>query len=223
VLEESLSKQGMINVIVGAKTQEPRWLTPHNARVALNNGVMTWDFASDDDPHVVLAAAGDYMTKEMLAAIDTVKNEKPELRLRFVNIMVIGCNCLGSSNAPISLPDFNDLFTEDKPVILNFHGYPETLKSIVYNYTEYPRRFVVHGYSEVGSTTTPFDMHVRNNTDRWHLAIEIFEAASEQGLLSRDETEQLIIKYRNKIDENIAYIKQHGLDLPEVDEWQWNR
>lgn len=223
VLEQSLSSQSMINVIVAAKTQEPRWLTPETAREGLRSGAMIWDFASDEEPDVVLAAAGDYMVKEALAAVDIVKTEKPHLKLRFVNIMALSCNRLGTSNAPLSLPEFHDIFTQDKPIICNFHGYPETLKSIIYNYSEHPKRFTVHGYTEVGSTTTPFDMHVRNNTDRWHLAIEVFEAAAVNGLISNEECEHLVIKYRNKIDENVAYIKQHGLDMPEIDQWQWNR
>ena len=223
VLEKCLSEHSMINVIVAAKTQEPRWLTSQGARQALRSGVMIWDFASDDDPQLVFAAAGDYLVKEALAAMDILKTEKPDIRLRFVNILSLSSNKLGSANHPISVPEFHDLFTNDKQVICNFHGYPDTLKSIIYNYSEHPKRFSIHGYTENGSTTTPFDMHVRNRTSRYDLAIEAFELASQQELIAREEADGLIVKYRNKIDENIAFIKQHGIDLPEIDSWQWNR
>jgi xylulose-5-phosphate/fructose-6-phosphate phosphoketolase len=223
VLEKCLSSNTMINVIVAAKTQEPRWLTPVDAREALRSGVTVWNFASDESPQIVLAAAGDYLVKEALAAIDIIKNEKPDLRLRFVNIMTLSSNGLGQAGDIITNEEFHEIFTNDQPVICNFHGYPETLKSIIYNYSEHPKRFTIHGYCENGSTTTPFDMHVRNRTSRYDLAIETFERARDLGLISREETEFLVIKYRNKIDENVAYIKQHGVDLPEIDIWQWKR
>ena len=165
----------MINVIVAAKTQEPRWLTPLQSRDTLRSGVAVWDFASDNDPHIVLAAAGDYLTREVLAAIDLAKTEMPDLRLRFVNIISLSSTGLGAAENKLNQEEFDSIFTKDQPVICNFHGYPETLKSIVYDYTDSPKRFIIHGYSENGSTTTPFDMHVRNHTDRYDLVIDIFE------------------------------------------------
>jgi len=158
-----------------------------------------------------------------LAAIDIVKSDRPDLRLRFVNIMALSSSGLGCSGMSITQTEFDELFTSDKPVICNFHGFPETLKSILYNYADPPKRINVHGYIENGSTTTPFDMHVRNHTSRYDLAIEVFEKAEEQGLLTRHEADELVIKYRDKIDENTTYIKRHGLDLPEIDAWQWKR
>lgn len=223
VLEKCLSSHSMINVIVAAKTQEPRWLTPIKARETLRSGVSVWDFASDENPDIVLTAAGDYLTKEALAAIDIVKTEKPHIKLRFVNIVSCSCSGLGEAGYILSQEEFYEMFTEDKPVICNFHGYPETMKSIIYDYTESPKRFCIHGYSENGSTTTPFDMHVRNRTSRYDLAIEAFEKANDQGLLTREEAEELVFKYRNKIDDNTNYIKQNGIDLPEIDAWQWTR
>jgi xylulose-5-phosphate/fructose-6-phosphate phosphoketolase len=223
VLEESLSSNSMINVIVAAKTQEPRWLNSTQARQAVNSGVMIWDFASDDNPDIVLAAAGDYLTKESLAALDIIKTELPDLRIRFVNIMTLSPHALGSSNAPMSVNEFHDIFTQNKIVVCNFHGYPETLKSIVYDYSDNPKRFSVHGYVENGSTTTPFDMHVRNKTSRYDLAIDVFDRLNEEGLISQELSDQLVTKYKNKIDDNTYYIIQHGIDLPEIDEWLWKR
>ena len=223
VLEHCLSTPNMINIICAGKTLEPRWLTPVQARQQLRSGIATWDFASDDDPQIVFAAAGDYLVKEALAAIDIVKTEAPEIRMRYVNIMSLTTCGLGGSGICVTQMEFEEIFTADKPVIVNFHGYPETLKSILFNYADNPRRFSVRGYIESGSTTTPFDMHVRNKTSRYDLAIEAFERAAEQETISREQADALIVKYRDKIDHNTSHIKQHGIDLPEIDEWQWNR
>jgi len=223
VLEQSLSSTNQINIIVAGKTLEPRWLTPHQARNELRQGVSIWDFASDDDPQVVLSAAGDYMVKEALAAIDLVKNERPELRLRFVNIMTLTSCGLGTSGMCVSSNEFEQLYTSDKPIVFNFHGYPETLKSILFNYVNDPRRASIHGYVENGSTTTPFDMHVRNRTSRYDLVINVFEQAARTGALAREDADNLIGKYRGKIEENTAYIKENGVDKPEIDAWQWSR
>ncbi|MBC7943092.1 phosphoketolase family protein [Candidatus Saccharibacteria bacterium] len=223
VLEQCLSSTDKINIIVAGKTLEPRWLTPHEARNQLRQGLSIWEFASDDDPHIVMSAAGDYMVKETLAAIDLVKNDRPDIRLRFVNIMSLTSCGLGASGLCITSSEFESIYTSDKPIIINFHGYPETLKSILFRYVNDPRRCIVHGYVESGSTTTPFDMHVRNKTSRYDLVIDVFTRARDQGVISQDDADGLIMKYRNKIEENTGYIKENGIDLPEIDAWQWNR
>lgn len=222
VLEHCLSTTRQINVIVGGKTLEPRWLTPALAKNELQTGLMIWDFASDDNPDVVLAAAGDYLTKEALAAISIVKAEWPDIRLRFVNILSLTSCGLGQGGTCLTHEGFSQYFTPDKPVICNFHGYPETLKAIIFDYiSSSPQRFTIHGYVESGSTTTPFDMHVRNNTSRYHLAIEVFEKMATSGRMPYEEARHIIEKYKGKIDENTARIKTLGLDLPEIEEWQW--
>jgi xylulose-5-phosphate/fructose-6-phosphate phosphoketolase len=223
VLEECLSSHSSINVICAAKTLEPRWLSVLHARGALQSGAEVWDFASDWDPQFVMVAVGDYMVKETLAAIDIVKTELPKLKMRFVNIMALSPGSIGTSHAVLSKEAFHDIFTADKSVICNFHGYPETIKSILYNYSSSSERINVHGYIEEGSTTTPFDMHVRNHTSRYHLANEVFEKAADQQLISEEQAKSLIMKYRGKIDENTFYIKKHGVDLPEIDQWRWKR
>ncbi len=224
VLNYCLSATRQINIIVAGKTLEPRWLTPELAGKALQSGIMTWDFASDDNPDVVLTAAGDYLTKEALAAIDLAKQEWPDIRLRFVNILSL-TNCgLGRGGMCLTHEGFNDYFTPDKPVICNFHGYPETLKAIVFDYiASSPQRFSIHGYIENGSTTTPFDMHVRNGTSRYHLLIEAFQKVAATGRLPYEEAEHIIKKYQQKIEDNTSYIKEHGVDMPEIEAWQWTR
>jgi xylulose-5-phosphate/fructose-6-phosphate phosphoketolase len=226
VLEHMLGTTKKINVMVAGKTQEPRWLTTELAQKQLKDSIMTWDFASDPNPDVVLVGIGDYPTKEVLAAISLSKSEWPDARLRCVNINSLtssgSSHGLGLSGNYISESEFNRQFTADKPVICNFHGYPETLKSILFNYAVDPRRFDIRGYLEQGSTTTPFDMHVRNLTSRYHLLIAIFERLAASNRIPKETAQHIIIKYQKKIVENTEYIKIHGIDMPELDSWTWN-
>jgi len=221
VLERMLSSTKQINVLVAGKTLEPRWLTPHVAKENLEKGMMVWDWASDDDPDIIISGVGDYLTKEALAAIKIVKQEASDIRLRFVNIMGLSPKGIGTSENPVSKEFFNECFTEDKPVICNFHGYPQTLKQALFDYAQDKDRFSVHGYSESGSTTTPFDMHVRNETSRYHLAIEVFEKTAMEGRLPREHAESLIHKYQQKLHDHREFIKQHGVDPDEIENWQW--
>ncbi len=221
VLAHTMATVKQINIIVAGKTQEPRWLTPALAQKQLESGLMTWDFASDDDPDVVMAGAGDYPMKEVMAAIDLVKQERQDIRIRCVNISSLTSCGLGRGGMCVPQAGFEERFTADKPVICNFHGYPETLKAILFNYTHHPDRFDIRGYIESGSTTTPFDMHVRNRTSRYHLVMAVFEKLAHTGRLSEDEAQPIIAKYQQKIDENTEYIKVNGIDLPEIDAWVW--
>ena len=220
-LEHMLGSVRQINVLVAGKTQEPRWLTSELAKKQLEAGLMTWDFASDAGPDVVLAGAGDYPMKEVMAAIDFIKQEWPELKVRCVNISSLTSCGLGRGGLCVDQMAFEEHFTKDKPVICNFHGYPETLKSILFNYTHHPERFDIRGYIESGSTTTPFDMHVRNRTSRYHLVMAVFERLTRSGRLPGDQTAEIIQKYQQKLNENTEYIKVHGIDLPEIDAWTW--
>ncbi|PJE65354.1 phosphoketolase [Candidatus Saccharibacteria bacterium CG10_big_fil_rev_8_21_14_0_10_47_8] len=223
-LEHCLTTTRHINIIVAGKTLEPRWLTPELAKKELETGLATWNFASDDNPDVVLTAAGDYLTKEALAAVSIVKQDCPNIRVRFVNIMSLTSCGLGRGGTCLTHEGFNMLFTPDKPVIGNFHGYPETLKAIIFDYIgSSPQRFSIHGYIESGSTTTPFDMHVRNRTSRYHLAIEVFEKMSTTGRIPYEEAQHITKKYEQKITDNTAFIKKNGVDMPEIDAWQWTR
>lgn len=225
VLERSLASRKEINVICAAKTVEPRWMTPDFARQGIEQGAMVWDFASDQDPQIIFSAAGEYLVKESLAAIDLIKQELPDVRSRFVNIMALTAGAIGSAGNKVSVEKFEELYTTDKPVIFNFHGYPETLKSIVFDYLDGSdsKRIEVHGYVENGSTTTPFDMHVRNQTSRYDLAISAYNQLARTSQISWDSANQLIEKMNQKIAENTEYIKHNGLDLEEIDAWQWTR
>lgn len=225
VLEHMLSTTRKINIMVAGKTLEPRWLTIDLARKQLQDSIMTWNFASDDNPDIILVGIGDYPTKEVLAAISLAKTEWPDVRLRCVNVSSLtssgSSHGLGRSGDYVTEQEFSRQFTTDKPVICNFHGYPETFKSILFNYIVDPKRFDVRGYIEQGSTTTPFDMHVRNQTSRYHLVIAIFEKLTTSGRIPNEEASQIISKYRQLIDTNTEYIKKNGIDMPEIDSWQW--
>lgn len=219
VLEECLNNKNGINVIVAGKTVEPRWLTLQKAKQELKNGLMIWDFASDDDPDIVFAAVGDYLTKEALAAIDLLK-EYIKVKVRFVNIMVLKSASLGKEK--LSNEKFNFYFTENKPVIFNYHGYPENIKAILFeqNNTD---RFTVLGYIENGSTTTPFDMQIRNNTSRYNLVITAINLFEKNNVISHDIAKDIIKIFQNKLLEHTKFIKEFGVDPKEIEQWQWKR
>ena len=220
VLKKCLESKNGINVIVAGKTLEPRWLTPELSQKELQQGLMVWDFASDAEPDVVVSAAGDYMTKEALAAIDTVKKDAPEIKIRFVNIMELSSLGIGAGKRQDI--DFDNYFTSDKPVIFNFHGYPDTLKQNLFHHCHGHQRFFVYGYIENGSTTTPFDMQVRNKTSRYHLAMEIVASAAEKNVIGSEKSKALIERYDGVLKKHAEYIKQNGLDMPEIENWTFS-
>jgi xylulose-5-phosphate/fructose-6-phosphate phosphoketolase len=221
VMEEAMGSKNQMNIITAGKTPEPRWLTYDQAKAALHDGLSVWDFASDKNPQIVLVGIGDYVTKEVLAAIEIVKHEVPELRLRMVNMLRLQAACSCEDTHHPQIPDAEKYFTLDKPVIVNFHGYPETMKNMFFD-VKNPQRFSVHGYQEEGGTTTPFDMQVRNRTDRYHLAIEIVETALREGAIDAATGQQLAAQWRAVLNEHNTYIKRVGADPSEIENWQWS-
>ena len=219
-LEETFASKNGMNIITAGKTPEPRWLSYDQAKEALQDGLSVWDFASDKNPHVVLAGVGDYVTKESLAAISLIKNDVPDIRIRFVGILRLrGKSGLNEEYQP-QIPNAEKYFTVDKPVIVNFHGYPEAMKSILFD-VKNPERFSVHGYREEGSTTTPFDMMVRNHTDRYHLAIEIAGRAYAQEVIDEATYTNLQSKYEKAIADHKQYILDIGADPDEIENWHY--
>ncbi|MBI5140110.1 MAG: phosphoketolase family protein [Candidatus Vogelbacteria bacterium] len=222
VLEKCLASKNEINIIVAGKTLEPRWLTPEAAKKELKDGLAVWDFASNSNPDIVFSAAGDYLTKEALAAIYLLKEDAPEVRTRFVNIIEL-CS-LGIRNIDCSAPiNFGEYFTNDKPVIFNFHGYPETLKQALFDKVDGKRKLFIHGYVENGSTTTPFDMQVRNETSRYHLVKEAVVELSRLGVLGGEKAEAIIEKYDKKLTDHAVFIRERGVDPDEIENWKWTR
>ncbi len=217
VLKHCLKSKNRINIIVAGKTLEPRWLTPQQAEEELKHGMMIWDFASDKNPDIIFSAIGDYMTKESLAAISILKIEAPEIKIRFVNVIELSGLGIGSENY---LKTFEEYFTSDKPVIINYHGYPSDIKQLLYQKAD-TKRFFIHGYTEHGSTTTPFDMHVRNETSRFHLIIEAINLMKDKDVINKQKAQKLIGTYKQKLRHHSDYIKKYGVDMKEVDAWKW--
>ena len=184
---------------------------------------MTWDFASDNDPDIVFVSVGDYLTKECLAAITTLKEDAPEVKIRFVNILELTAMGVGSTNKKMTDSDFESYFTKDKPVILNFHGYPETMKQVLFDQKDASDRFSVHGYIENGSTTTPFDMQVRNKTSRLHIAKEAIETLGKNGVIPVDKANLISNKYDKLLEEHLVFIKEYGDDPEYIAKWQWKK
>jgi len=222
-LEKCLSSRNQVNLIVAGKSMEPEWLTPAEAKTTVDRGLMTWDFASDPDPDIVLCAIGDYLIFETMAALDIIKKSAPEIKIRFVNITELSAIGIGNTECNITFYDFNKYFTEDKPVIFNFHGYPETMKQALFDHQVGNRKFSVHGYMEIGSTTTPFDMHVRNKTSRYHIASETYEIMAEKGILNKDKAKDLIETINKKLEEHKVSIYQNGVDMKDIADWKWTR
>ncbi len=223
VLKKCLASRNEINIICAGKTVEPRWLTPELAEKELVRGLMTWDFASEAKPDIVFCGVGDYLTKESLAAITLLKAELPAVKVRFVNVNELCSLGIGNSDCHVPFNDFSDYFTHEKPVIFNFHGYPETLKPFLFDVSHDVKRFAVFGYIENGSTTTPFDMHVRNNTDRYHLVQTAAKLLARYGSITEQQAADVIKKYEQKLAEHRAYIEKHGVDQDEIENWQWKR
>lgn len=225
ILEDCLKRTNGVNVIVAGKQPMPQWLTLAEARAELKHGVGRWDWVNHDGaaaPDVVMAASGDVPVMETMAAIWYLKKMMPELRLRFVNVSEITALGIGDERHPLALDDaaFRHYFTDDRPVVFNFHGYPGVVQRLLYGH-EATRRFSIFGYIEEGTTTTPFDMVVRNRTSRFHLAIRALQAASESNPIHKKSANKLIKYFDQLLEQHAKYIVAYGKDMPEVEGWKW--
>ncbi|HDS1680329.1 TPA: phosphoketolase family protein [Pseudomonas putida] len=219
VAEHCLRSRGYINVIVAGKQMEWQWLDGEAAAVHCQSGIGRWGWASHDDemPEVVLACAGDVPTLEVLAAVTLLQEQAPDVRVRVVNVVDLMALQLSQQHPHgLSDSDFNGLFTEDRPVIFAFHGYPALIHRLIYKRAN-PQRFHVRGFREEGATTTPFDMAVINNLDRYQLLLDVFERVPR--LQSR--LEQARARYWAMMEKHKLYLIEHGEDMPEVAQWRW--
>lgn len=210
-----------INVIVAGKQPEPQWLTMDEAVRHCEAGVGIWEWAGNEDgaisPDVVMACAGDVPTLETLAAVTILRELVPELKVRVVN--VVDLMVLQSSDQhPHGLNDaqFDHLFTTDRPVIFAYHGYPHLIHRLTYNRNNHANMHV-RGFIEEGTTTTPFDMTVLNELDRFHLAIEAIERVPAL----KSKASGLIEILRDKLAEHTRYVREFGEDMPEIQNWTW--
>lgn len=217
--DHCIKSKNYINVIVASKHPSHQWLTMDEAIKHCTKGVGVWSFASNDfgtSPDIVMASCGDAPTIETLAAISILKENFPSLKIRMVN--VVDLMKLESSNKhPHGLTDeeYDEIFTKDKPIIFNFHGYPDLIHQLTYNRNN--QNLHVHGYLEEGTITTSFDMKVQNKIDRYHLVIDALRYLDFLG----DSKTFLIEECKNKLIEHTEYIKEYGIDMPEVTDWYW--
>lgn len=217
--DHCIKSKNYINVIIASKHPSHQWLTMDEAVKHCTKGVGVWSFASNDfgtSPDIVMASCGDAPTIETLAAISILKENFPSLKIRMVN--VVDLMKLESSNKhPHGLTDeeYDEIFTKDKPIIFNFHGYPDLIHQLTYNRNN--QNLHVHGYLEEGTITTSFDMKVQNKIDRYHLVIDALRYLDSLG----DSKTFLIEECKNKLIEHTEYIKEYGIDMPEVTDWYW--
>ncbi|MEQ0580765.1 phosphoketolase family protein [Pantoea dispersa] len=207
-----------INVIVAGKQPSPQWLDIDSAIAHCEAGMGEWRWASDDgEPDVVMACAGDVPTMETLAAVDLLRNYLPTLRIRVVNVVdLLALQTQQQHPHGKSEEDFDALFTRDKPVIFAFHGYPSLIHRLTYQRSNHAN-FHVHGFNEEGTTTTPFDMTVLNELDRYHLA----QAAILHVPGLADRHPELLDDLQQRIAEHHRYVREYGEDVPEVRNWLW--
>jgi xylulose-5-phosphate/fructose-6-phosphate phosphoketolase len=198
-----MNSTNVVNLTTFNKIDEPRYLNKEQAEQEIKDGATIYEFISDPEPDIVFTAAGDLVAKEMMEAIRILKEDLPEINIRFVYINSLSYRAIGTTENKLSAEKFAEMFTKDKPIIANFHGYPETLETILENYTM-RGRLRVHGYNEEGSTTTPFEMLRRNAASRYDIAIDV------AGLYGRDD---LVQKYQAILDENHAYALERGEDM----------
>lgn len=222
VTDHCLRSHNLINVIVAGKQPEYQWLDIDSAIKHCTKGLGIWKWASTDtedgDCDVVLAAAGDVPTLETLAAIDILRKNIPELKMRMVNI--VDLMCLQAPNEHphgISDADFDNIFTTDRHVIFAYHGYPSLIHRLVYRRKNHIN-FHVRGYHEEGTTTTPFDMVVMNKLDRYHLVIDVIDRVPHL----QHRCAYLKQEMQDKLIEHKAYIERVGDDMPEVKNWGWS-
>ncbi len=218
-MDHCLKSKNYVNAIVASKHPRPQWLTMDQAVKHCTQGIGIWDWASTDtgdEPDVVLACCGDTPTLEALAAVDIMHREMPDVKVRFVNVVDL-MKLEPKDRHPHGLSDveYDAIFTKDKPIIFAFHGYPKLIHELTY--ARHNHNIHVYGYHEEGTITTPFDMRVQNEIDRFDLVIAMVNHIESLG----NKGSFLIQKMRDKLVAHKTYIHDVGIDMPEVAEWKW--
>ena len=221
VTDHCLRSRNYVNVIVAGKQPAWQWLDMESAVKHCAVGLGIWDWACSDqggEPDVAMACAGDVPTLETLAAVDLLRHHIPDLRIRLINVVDLMA-LQPKSEHPHGLndADFDALFTRDKPVVFAYHGYPSLIHKLTYRRTNHAN-FHVRGYKEEGTTTTPFDMAVMNDMDRFHLVKDVIDRVP--GLKERAAHVAKLMD--DRLAEHWSYIRRHGDDMPDIREWKWS-
>ncbi|MGR9485746.1 phosphoketolase family protein [Rhizobium leguminosarum] len=220
VTDHCLRSRNYVNVVVAGKQPAPQWLTMDQAIKHCSEGLGIWEWASNDkgsEPDVVMACCGDVPTVETLAAVELIREHLPELKVRVINVVNL-MKLQPPSEHPHGLPDrdFDALFTKNKPIIFAFHGYPWLIHRLTYRRTNHGNLHV-RGYKEEGTTTTPFDMVVLNEMDRFHLVEDVIDRLPQLGARAAYFKQAI----REKLIEHRQYIEKYGDDMPAISGWKW--
>ncbi len=222
VTDHCLRSRDYVNVIVAGKQPQPQWLDMDAAVKHCTSGIGIWEWASSDKgiaPDVVMTCAGDVPTIETLAAVELLRRYAPDLRIRVINVVDL-MTLQPREEHPHGLSDreFDTLFTTDKPIIFAYHGYPWLIHRLTYRRTNH-KNLHVRGYKEEGTTTTPFDMVVRNDLDRFHLVSDVIDRVEKLGYVAAYAKQAV----RDKLIEHREYITRYGEDMPEIRNWTWGK
>lgn len=220
VTDHCLQSRSYVNVIVAGKQPQPQWLDMDSAIKHCTSGIGIWEWASNDkgtEPDIVMTCCGDVPTIETLAAVQILRKHAPDLKIRVINVVDL-MKLQPREEHPHGLSnwDFDTLFTTDKPIIFAYHGYPWLIHRLTYRRTNH-KNLHVRGYKEEGTTTTPFDMVVRNDLDRFHLVDDVIDRVPKLGYMAAYAKQAV----RDKIIEHKEYIKKYGQDMPEIRNWKW--
>jgi len=220
VTHHCLNSRNYVNVIVAGKQPAPQWLDMDAAIKHCTMGIGIWEWASNDDgaePDVVMACCGDVPTLETLAAVKILRETMPDVKVRVVNVVDL-MRLQPRSEHPHGMQDrdFDVLFTTDTPIVFAFHGYPWLIHRLTYRRTNHGNLHV-RGYKEEGTTTTPFDMAVMNDIDRYHLVMDVIDRVPKLGSRAAYEKQRLV----KKLIEHRQYVREHGEDMPEIRNWTW--
>lgn len=223
-IDHCLTSLDKINLVIASKQPMPQWLDMQTAIEHCRAGASIWKWASTDNgenPDIVLAGAGVYPMAEVMGAADLLLHELPEMRIRVVNVtdlLILERHTFHPHG--LTEESFCNLFTEDKPVLFNFHGYPSAVKQLIFDRPE-RQRWTVNGYQEEGTTTTPFYLLMQNGVDRYHLILQAIQMVAPGNKEVAAKADRIIARYNQKLADTAKYVEEHGADTAEIVDWVW--